>query len=102
MSNKLRDIFKTEAKNNDLIKRLFLLKELGTTTTGKEKESFLLGIEIAEGQELQFDIIKEKFKKASEIELIGDDELKLRIGTDIKSSVMLGMFKNSVAFYSRL
>ncbi len=100
----LKNALKTKAKSNKLIKKLFLLREIGTNLENDEQDklsNLLLGVEVKEGSEEKFENIKEELKRHAALKLIGQESVKIRIGTNTENSVMLGIFKGEKPFYKQ-
>lgn len=97
--NQLKDNLSNAATVYPQITKLFLACEKGPDVDGILKTNLLLGIEANCGDSSELEKIKEDLTAHAKLILIGDQDLKVRVGGSGPNSIMLGIFQKITPFY---
>lgn len=81
------------------ISKLYFAQESGKDINGTSKSNLLLGIETSNTTPSELEEIQEKLTACARIFLIGDQDLKVRVGASGSASITLGIFKEITPFY---
>lgn len=90
---------KQAAPNYTEVRRLFLACENGRDIDNRPTSTLLLGIEALCKDPARLEKIKDELSSSARLSLIGDQEIKVRIGASGPNSMILGIFKDIAPFY---
>lgn len=83
------------------IARAFLLKELGKNIEGEDSVQILIGLEIPTNDLTVLDRVKDQVAQVAQPCQIGDDPVKIIVGSDAREGIALGLFKDAEPIFVR-
>lgn len=97
---KLRAALVAAVRELPAVWRLYILRELALDSGENKVRTILIGAELGSDDTRIMENVQEKLRSVASINSIGDDPVKVLVGSNVSHSLTLGIFKGISPFYS--